>query len=252
MIPKRIFYVWFGSKKSNFEHLCLENWRMMLPDYHIIEINENTPELFDFNFEYQNNLWFKTTYDLELWAYVSDYVRLKVLYQFGGIYLDTDITVYKDFTPLLNHMMFVGNMKNNLPELAVIGVVKEHPIIKDLLMFYDNNIWIEPEYITCNIFRKIITEKYNISLNSKEIINNDLITIYPYEYFYPFHLEDFDKNKIKSCTYTVHWENASWSTKKNLFFLNNKHKLPLTVLLKQLDFIDKYDKKANEKIKILK
>lgn len=110
MIPKRIYYVWgYKEPKSRLANICLENWRDKLPDFEIIEINENVPGIFDFQKEYENNLWFKTVYDLKMWAYVADYMRIKTLYDHGGIYLDTDVTVYKDFSPLLEHKMFVGN-----------------------------------------------------------------------------------------------------------------------------------------------
>ena len=129
MIPKRIFYVWgYGERKSQIANICIENWRMMLPDFNIIEVNEKTPEWFDFDYEYNNNLWFKTVYDLKMWANVSDYIRCKVLYDYGGIYFDTDVTVYKDFSSLLNHKMFIGNCLNNIPEMATFGAQKEHPI----------------------------------------------------------------------------------------------------------------------------
>ena len=51
MIPRRIFYVWgFGEAKSKLANICLENWRLQLPDYEIIEINEQTQEWFDFEY----------------------------------------------------------------------------------------------------------------------------------------------------------------------------------------------------------
>jgi mannosyltransferase OCH1-like enzyme len=81
---------------------------MMLPDYEIIEMNERSG-YFNLKKETENNLWLKTVYDLKLWAYISDYVRLKVLYEYGGIYLDTDVTVYKDLMPLLeDNTAFIG------------------------------------------------------------------------------------------------------------------------------------------------
>ena len=139
MIPKQIFYIWLGGKKNILANICIENWRIMLPDYEIIEINEKTPEWFNFDYEYNNNLWFKTVYDLKMWAYASDYIRFSVLYEHGGLYLDTDITVYQNFNPLLNNQMFIGNMINNIPEMAVIGVIKHHPIMKLLRNFYQEN-----------------------------------------------------------------------------------------------------------------
>lgn len=140
-IPKRIFYVWgYGERKSPLTNICLENWRMMLPGYDIIEINEHTNEWFDFDYEYTHNIWFKTVYDLKMWAYVSDYMRVKILYDHGGIYLDTDVTVYKKFDPLLNNNMFIGNCVNNIPEIAICGSKMNNIVLKYIYQFYCNEI----------------------------------------------------------------------------------------------------------------
>lgn len=254
MIPKRIFYVWgYGEKKSQIANICIENWRMMLPNYQIIEVNEKTKEWFDFEKEYQSNIWFKTVYDLKMWAYVSDYIRVKALYEHGGIYFDTDVTVYKDLSPLLKNKMFIGNVRNNCPELAIIGAEKGHPYLLDLINFYQDQIWKSPNYIIVALFKEILENKYNLKFNITEICGNDMISIYPPEYISPYHYgEDFTHSLITKNTYTVHWENSSWITKKNLYFLSRKHMVPLNALLKQLAFIEKADKNANEKVKINK
>ena len=252
MIPKRIYYVWgYKEPKSRLANICLENWRDKLPDFEIIEINENVPGIFDFQKEYANNLWFKTVYDLKMWAYVADYMRIKTLYDHGGIYLDTDVTVYKDFTPLLEHKMFVGNCLNNIPEMATFGAVKGHPLLKDMLEFYQNEIWKSPDFIITKIFKTILKRKYNIEPNINGNVQNEEITIYTPEYFNPLHFDmEFKHDLIKAETYSVHWMGASWHSKKNLFFLSNKHRIPLKTLLKQLEFIEKTDKNANEKVKV--
>ena len=253
MIPKRIFYVWgYGEKKSQIANICLENWRMMLPDYEIIEVNEKTPEWFDFNYEYDKNLWFKTVYDLKMWAYVSDYIRVNVIYNHGGIYSDTDVTVYKNLDKFLHKRMFLGNQINNIPDLAFFGAEKNHKYLKDMVDFYQEEIWHDPNYIIINIFKKIIKEKYNITFDNATIFENEYISIYPSDYFFPyFYTNEFSPDIITSNTHTVHWCNSSWMVKKNLFFLSNKHRIPLPVLVKQLKFIEANDKQANKKIEII-
>ena len=101
MVHKKIYYCWFGGEKPTKVLECINNWKEKLPDYEIIEINDKNNELFDVEKECQNNLWFKTCYENKMWAYVADYARLKVLYERGGVYFDTDITVEKDITDLL-------------------------------------------------------------------------------------------------------------------------------------------------------
>ena len=250
MIPKRIFYVWgYGEAKSRLAEICLENWHLMLPDYEIIEINEKSKEWFDFDAIYASNLWFKTVYDLKMWAYVSDYMRIKTVYEHSGIYFDTDVTVYKDFTPLLTDSMFVGQSWCNIPDPSIFGAEKHNPILKDMLEFYDEKIWESPLYIITQILKETLMDNYHLSMDKTQIISSPEVTIYPTEYFQPFYYtEEFNRKCITPNTYTAHWQNNSWATKRNLYFLSNKHKIPLKVLLKQLELIDKVDAKANKKL----
>ena len=104
-IPPRIFYIWLGGEKTPIVNICLENWRDKIKDFEIIEVNENS-KYFDFAKEYETCLWFKSVYDKKMWAYVSDYMRIKVLYDYGGVYLDTDMTIYRDLYPLLDNNLF--------------------------------------------------------------------------------------------------------------------------------------------------
>ncbi|GHV86055.1 glycosyl transferase [Spirochaetia bacterium] len=238
MIPKRIFYVWgYNEPKSRMTEICIENWRLMLPGYEIIEVNENSP-YFDFEYEYSNCLWFKTVYDLKMWASVSDYMRVKVLHDQGGIYFDTDVTVYKDFEPLLGYKMFIGNSLFNLLEPAVFGAEKGRPVLNSVIEFYHDEIW--------------KSSRFQIPDILTNLINNgiyDDIRIFPYEYFSPFHpFQQFTYKYITENTYAVHWCNASWFIKKYFYFLTNKHRIPLKTLLRQMKFIELHDPKADSRI----
>ncbi len=83
-IPKIIHYCWFGKgEKSDLAKKCISGWRDLLKDYQIIEWNED-------NFDINANLYVKEAYENKKYAFVSDYVRLYALLNYGGIYLDTD------------------------------------------------------------------------------------------------------------------------------------------------------------------
>ena len=108
-IPKRIFYVWGANEKKRRDvELCILSWRLLMPDYEIIEINENSKDYFDFQEELTSNKWFRTVYENKLYAYIADYIRIKVLYDNGGIYLDTDVSTLKRFDKYLEESAFVG------------------------------------------------------------------------------------------------------------------------------------------------
>lgn len=217
MIPKRIFYVWFGGKKPSMVNICIQNWREKLPGYEIIELNEHS-SYFDFSKAYKECLWFKMVYDRKMWAYVADYVRCKVLYDYGGVYFDTDITVVKDISILLNDNFFVGYEDEKCFNGAVMGCVKYHKFMKDMLDFYHNEIFKSPLYS----IPTIMTELYRRNKYSD-------VKLYAPEYFYPFNpfadnKETFTPECIKENTHTIHWWNASWVKPDVLFFLENKHK----------------------------
>lgn len=215
-IPQKIFYVWLGGKKTSLVNICIENWHDKLKDFEIIEVNESS-HYFDFEKAYNTCLWFKTVYDRKLWAYVADYIRCKILYDQGGVYLDTDITINRDITPLLKNKFFIGLEKPHIISAGIIGSEKNHPLLKRMLDFYQYEIFNSPLYVITHI----ITE---------EIANNnsDNITIYPEEYFYPYYGdEEFTHACITPSTYAIHWWNSSWRTEEQIFFLENKHKIKL-------------------------
>lgn len=103
MIPKIIHYCWFGgNKKSKLILRCIDSWKKYFPDYQIIEWNEINTDLHE-------NSYIEQAYEAKKWAFVSDYVRMKVLCENGGIYFDTDVEVLKPFPKeILNLPAFTG------------------------------------------------------------------------------------------------------------------------------------------------
>ena len=86
MIPKIIHYCWFGgSTKPKLVKDCILSWKIFFPNYEIIEWNEKNSDL--------NEPFVKAAYNLKKWAFVSDYVRLTKVYEYGGLYLDTDMLI---------------------------------------------------------------------------------------------------------------------------------------------------------------
>ena len=137
MIPKKVFYVW-GANETKPEQVLkyIESWKKNLPGYEIIEINDRSKDYFDFEAELNQNRWFRTVYERKMWAYVADYIRVKVLYNNGGIYLDTDVEVIKDMSPLLNEPAFVGMQNETLTEPAILGAQQGNMFIKKISDFY--------------------------------------------------------------------------------------------------------------------
>lgn len=129
MIPKIIHYCWFGGKEKPAEiKMCIESWSI-LSDYKIIEWNES-------NCTFDENEYIRRAYAEKKWAFVSDFYRLKALYEMGGIYLDTDVKIYKSFDALLQNNVFMNFIFDCSVGTAIIGAAPKNGFIKQLIDFY--------------------------------------------------------------------------------------------------------------------
>ena len=243
MIPKRIFYVWGANEEKKRDvNLCLLSWHQRLPDYEIIEINENSTEYFDFQEELKNNTYFKMVYDRKMYACATDYIRIKTLYDNGGIYFDTDVCAIKTLDEFLTEPAFVGiegtkeTIGKDWVEPAILGAQKGNLFLKKILEFYENDILKTPLFVLPDIFMKFLREMYNVekfpSKENQEIIKLNDITIYPEKYFIPYRLnEKFSIDCIEPETCTMHLWHGSWNGNGNIrYFQEHKHKYPLWLL----------------------
>ncbi len=255
-IPKRIFYVWGANEPKRIDvDLCIKTWKYAMPDYEIIEINENSTEYFNFQEELKNNKWFRAVYVRKMYAYISDYVRIKTLYDNGGIYFDTDVTTIKSFDKFLNEPAFVGlqsdkNIKHDIVEPAILGAEKGNPFIKDVLEFYNTAIWDLPIYNMPQIFGYCMKKNFgdfpNKPKSKQEIVRYSTISIYPERYFIPFrYCERFVPKCIEEDTHAIHWFGASWVKPEILAFLGNKHKMPIEEIDNKLERLLKQTSKNN-------
>ncbi len=236
MIPKRIFYVWGANEPKKRDVLaCMLSWRQNCSDYEIIEINENSKQYFDFQSELKSNRWFKTVYEKKMWAYVADYIRIKVLYDNGGIYLDTDVSVLKNFDNFLNDPAFVGMQDNavdgkrDIVEPAILGAKKHNKVLEFIMKIYEKDIWRIPIYSMPDLFDFAFRKLYSVqkfkNRAEQKVVEYPDIKVYPERTFIPFRFrEKFTPNCIDSRTHTIHWWGASWFKPEILSFLKYKHK----------------------------
>ena len=132
MIPKKIYYCWFGGKPlPKLAKKCIKSWKKFLPDYEIIECNEN-------NFDLNCCDYVREAYDNKKYAFVTDYVRLYMLYKEGGIYMDTDVEVLKNLDCFLNEKAFSGFENEKYVPTGLMASEKGNEIIGELLNYYDN------------------------------------------------------------------------------------------------------------------
>ena len=175
MIPKKIHYCWFGKgKKSKLALKCIRSWRQYCPEYEVIEWNEN-------NFDIDSHPFVKAAYKAKKWAYVSDYIRAYVIYKYGGIYLDTDILVLDNFDRFLNNRAFVGFENPQYPFTAVFGAEPGHPLVKDMIEYYDRLDEYKFDFEKNNTISvsDLLIKKYHCKVGNKFQILDEDIAVYP-------------------------------------------------------------------------
>ncbi len=165
MIPKIIHYCWLsGDPYPEDIKKCIQSWKEILPVYEFW--------LWDTNrFNIESTPWTKQAFEMKKYAFAADYIRLYALYNYGGIYLDSDILVYKSFNDLLHLPYFIGEDYTHSFEPAVIGTEPKNTWIKDCLDSYNNQNFIldnnQLNMIPLPVkFKNILQNKYEfISIN---------------------------------------------------------------------------------------
>lgn len=200
-IPKIIHYVWMGRKEKPKEIIqCMNSWKK-LKGYQFIEWNED-------NFDINSNEFVKKAYKNKKWAFVSDYVRAWAIYNYGGIYFDTDILLIdpKRFDYLLLNDSFIGYESNLMPFTAVFGAKKNSIFVKDMLLHYEEN---DNDLNTTNTkwVTDILINNYGCKLGNKEQMLKDNLKLYKKEI-----LCEPSKKSV-----TVHAFTSTWVEKKSLF-----------------------------------
>lgn len=207
-IPKIIHYCWFGKNpKPDEVKFCIKSWVEKLPDYQIMEWNEE-------NFSVENAVQYvKDAYAQKKWAFVSDYVRLKALYEYGGIYLDTDVEVFRTFNDLLHNNFFMGFESRDYVATAVLASQKNNELIKTFRDLYIDKRFIKQDgsldvETTNVVVLTALLKEYGLELNGKkQVIKGG--TIYPQNYFTSNNFINIF-GKYKKDIYSYHHCAASW------------------------------------------
>lgn len=209
MIPKVIHYIWVGGKPLNeMAEKCLASWKKYCPDYEIKRWDET-------NFDINENTYCREAYENKKWAFVSDYIRLKVLYEEGGVYMDADVELIKPLDNFLEHHAFSGFESENIIPTGIISAEKGNPWIKKMLDHYNDIHFVKPSGkldLTPNVqfMTKITKKDYKFKLNNEKQDLGDIV-FYPKEYFCPKNLYD-NKIYLTENTVAIHHFTASWHT----------------------------------------
>ena len=243
MIPKKIHFCWLsGDEYPDLIKKCIESWKQKLPDYEFI--------LWDTNkFKLEENIWVKQAFETKKYAFAADYIRLYAVFNFGGIYLDTDIEVLKSFDSLLHLPYFVGSEGGGILEAGVIGAEPKSFWVGKCLNYYDNKSFIKndgtfdmltlPRIMMHQISKNniIIKEiKENITLPLVSEYSNDKLIMFSSDYFCAKN-HGTGKIEVTKNTYCIHHFAMSWLPKSTTFLPNIKRRLMRIIGVKTVEFL---------------
>lgn len=227
-IPKVIHYCWFGKgEKNDLFYKCYESWKKFFPDYKIIEWNED-------NFDINENSYIKEAYACGKWAFVSDYVRLAVIYRYGGIYFDTDVEILKNFEHLLldyGYLCFENSSKDEHGKTVNTGLgfaaAANNSVIYEIMKDYEDISFLingSADLTPCPIRNTVSLKRIGLKTDGKMQVLGEM-KIYPLEYFC-----GYDMIKRRPCitenTYTIHHYQGSWEKKTLKKFIKYRIVVP--------------------------
>lgn len=215
MIPKIIHLCWLSGDPYPAEiQKCLDTWKEHLPDYEIW--------LWDTNrFDINSTLWTKQAFEAKKYAFAADYIRLYALYNYGGIYLDSDVIVYKSFDELLDLPYFVGHDQIGAFEAAIIGAEKGTKWIKDVLDRYEGRHFVKDDgaYDMLElpiVFRHTLVDKGYVfkKLDSIKAYSEEPKKMYVFNGDY-FNSRDALEVRRTQCSFCAHNYAGTWQKKKS-------------------------------------
>ena len=210
MIPKVIHYCWFGGnpRPANTKKY-IESWKKYCPDYEIKEWNES-------NFDVFSHPFMKAAYEAKAWAFVSDYARLKIIYDNGGVYLDTDVELLKNIDFLLENNFFIGTTQ--VGQFCTTGLgfgAEKHNTTVERMMDEYNHLVFDNEKkrsFACPALNDRVLVEIGHEIKDEIEILNGCICILPARYMDPISPGD-SKNLLCSDTVSIHHYSASWESK---------------------------------------
>ena len=213
MIPKIIHLCWMsGDPFPSDIQKCIDSWKRILPDYEIW--------LWDTKrFDLSTSVWVTEAYDKKKYAFCADYIRMYALFNYGGVYLDSDVEVLRSFNDLLTLPYFIGYESKQYFEAAIIGAEKGNPFIGDVLAYYKDrhfvkengslDIQIMPEVmmnVTNSKWKRVLINEISDFINDPTIIN-----VFPYDWFSP--IDSTGKRyvlRVSKNTYCIHHFASAW------------------------------------------
>ena len=209
-IPRVIHYCWFGGKPLPREaEKCLDSWRRHMPGCELRRWDESNyrPDAVPFTAEAARQ---------GLWAFVSDYARFDILFNHGGIYLDTDVELVASLDPLLKHGAYMGWERTSTSLGVNSGLGMAAPagmeIFAEVLADYAERPFADAK--GNRLAGTVVTVVTDLLLRHGLVLADTEqkvagLTVYPSEYFNP--LDDLTgRLNIGPQTYSIHHFAKTW------------------------------------------
>ncbi len=208
-IPKVIHYCWFGKgDMPKIAKKCIKSWKKYCPDYEIICHTED-------NFDLSQNQYAKEALEAKKWAFVSDYARLKIIYDQGGIYLDTDVELIKPIDDLMETKGFMGFDEKGIVATGLgFGAEAGNKIVGALLEDYQGIPFVladgSYDITPCPDRNTETLKKLGMDLTNTHQTFMDMLFL-PEEYLCPMDYYTGAKT-ITENTYSIHHYSATWTS----------------------------------------
>jgi Glycosyltransferase sugar-binding region containing DXD motif len=206
MIPKILHYVWLGGAPIPEPYQqYIDGWKKRMPDWEIKRWDET-------NFDIHQAAFPREAYQKRRWAFVSDYVRIKVLYENGGIYLDTDEEMIRSLEMFADNRVFFGFEAGKLIGGQVFGCEKGNETMKALVDYYEKLSFIDPKgkekrIVIGDHIAGVLKQLYpSFRFTDKTQYLPNGTVVYASEYFCP----DMHKPLNNPNTYTIHHYAGTW------------------------------------------
>lgn len=229
MIPKTIHYCWFGGNPLPLlAEQCLASWQQHMPDWRFMRWDES-------NFDIATApLYVRQAYEARKFAFVSDYVRLWALEQYGGLYMDVDFEVYRPFDELMDRYPAFAGYEGSKRQPVMQGVLASEPHgawVRDMLSTYEDREFIKPDgsldltpntsyftdrlesqgFIADGIEKDFFVEEPSTANRSSLNAKRFFLHVFPVHYFCP--VLTTGENLRNAETYCEHKGESSWAEK---------------------------------------
>lgn len=241
MIHKVFHYCWFGKgrkPKEFYEYLA--SWKKYGPEYEIQEWNET-------NFDISDNRYCWEAYQVGKWAFVSDYARLKIMYKYGGIYLDTDVELLRPLTPLIDQFEGFVGYQNPVQINTGLGfaAAERSPCVKAMLDIYNKRAFLREDgtmdLTPCPVANTVGLKNCGMLAKDSGNIQRVMdVAVLPVDYLNPFNV-DTGKLHITEHTFSVHHYAATWHNKSARYRQRLKALVPDFLLMKRAIYISLLD-----------